>query len=391
MASLPRMPTQGGIAAILAALGTAPAADAGAGGPATGGFAQLLSGLPQASDAGAAGQGSAATLLLPVEAAPIDLPLAEAIEADPAAATNEQPATTTDAKDAAAMAALLIRAAAGDVDAPADAAKVVPVVAHPQGDAVKEEPVDAPAPAVDGDAAADPAVLVALPVAAMPTTTKAALADKPTGAPRSVEIATIAQPAAKAQDDAAAPALLPGSDAKAAKPAETGGASMTVLFGQSAAQAATTVADVAKAAPVAERVLDTGSDDAWIAQLAADIAATRSQDGDLSFRLMPRHLGRLDVAMTRGDEGVSVRLDTQHEATATIVHAAQGKLVEDLRQQGVRVAGAEVTCTPNETGRQSQGQGRAPAPSAAHLIETGDARPASPGEAGAADRRGRFA
>src|SRR3546814_9100658 len=87
----------------------------------------------------------------------------------------------------------------------------------------------------------------------------------------------------------------------------------------------------------------------------------------------------------------SVRLDTQHEATATIVHAAQGKLVEDLRQQGVRVAGAEVTCTPNETGRQSQGQGRAPAPSAAHLIETGDARPASPGEAGAADRRGRFA
>src|SRR3546814_19301221 len=75
---------------------------------------------------------------------------------------------------------------------------------------------------------------------------------------------------------------------------------------------------------------------------------------------MPRHLGRLDVAMTRGDEGVSVRLDTQHEATATIVHAAQGKLVEDLRQQGVRVAGAEVPCTPNETGRQSQGQGRAP-------------------------------
>src|SRR3546814_4632545 len=88
---------------------------------------------------------------------------------------------------------------------------------------------------------------------------------------------------------------------------------MTVIFGQSAAQAAATVADAAKAAPVAERVLDTSSDDAWIAQLATDIAATRSQDGDLSFRLMPRHLGRLDVAMTRGDEGGSVRRDTTQE------------------------------------------------------------------------------
>src|SRR3546814_10814318 len=74
--------------------------------------------------------------------------------------------------------------------------------------------------------------------------------------------------------------------------------------------------------------------------------------------------------MTRGDEGVSVRLDTQHEATATIVHAAQGKLVEDLRQQGVRVAGTEVICTPNETGRDSQDQRRASAQAPAHLIET---------------------
>src|SRR3546814_14388899 len=85
---------------------------------------------------------------------------------------------------------------------------------------------------------------------------------------------------------------------------------------------------------------------------------------------MPRHLGRLDVAMTRGDEGVSVRLDTQHEATATIVHAAQGKLVEDLRQQGVRVAGTEVTCTPNETGRDSQDQRSASALAPAHPIDT---------------------
>ena len=149
------------------------------------------------------------------------------------------------------------------------------------------------------------------------------------------------------------------------------------------------------AAPVAERLLDIGSDDRWIAQLAADIAATKSDTGDLSFRLMPRHLGRLDVAMRQGDEGVTLKLDTQHEATATIVHAAQSRLVEDLRQQGVRVAETQVTHTPAEAGRQQmqqqQGQGRGPAPDASHLIETAAERHDSETDERTAGHRGRFA
>src|SRR3546814_16828556 len=92
---------------------------------------------------------------------------------------------------------------------------------------------------------------------------------------------------------------------------------------------------------------------------------------------MPRHLGRLDVAMTSSEGGVSVKLDTQHEATATLVHAAQGQLVDDLRQQGVRVTGADVTCTPGETGRQSQGQtqGRSATTDPAPPIQTPTAAP----------------
>ena len=113
------------------------------------------------------------------------------------------------------------------------------------------------------------------------------------------------------------------------------------------------------------------------------------------FRLMPRHLGRLDVAMRmEGDGGVSLKLDTQHEATATIVQAAQPRLVEDLRQQGVRVADAQVTHTPAEAGRQQQqpqGQGRHAAPDASHLIETAPERSGADSEDRAADRRGRFA
>ncbi|WP_374525697.1 flagellar hook-length control protein FliK, partial [Sphingopyxis sp.] len=179
-----------------------------------------------------------------------------------------------------------------------------------------------------------------------------------------------------------------------AKPVLDAGASMTVLFAQPDLQGAAPLTEAAKAAPVAERVLDMGSDDQWIAQLAADIAATKSDKGDISFRLMPRHLGRLDVSMLTGDAGVTVKLDTQHEATATIVQAAQPRLVEDLRQQGVRVADAQVTHTPAETGRQQQqpqGQGRQAAPDASHLIETAPERSGADSEDRAADRRGRFA
>jgi flagellar hook-length control protein FliK len=90
---------------------------------------------------------------------------------------------------------------------------------------------------------------------------------------------------------------------------------------------------------------------------------------------------------------MSLKMDTQHEATATIITAAQGRLVDELRQQGVRIAGAEVTHTPAETGRQSQGQsqGRAATPDTAHLIETATERAEPRDEARAADRRGRFA
>ena len=183
------------------------------------------------------------------------------------------------------------------------------------------------------------------------------------------------------------------TEPKAAKPLIDTGASMAVLFQQPGMQGATTLGEAAKAAPVAERVLDLTSDDQWIAQLAADIAATKSDKGDISFRLMPRHLGRLDVSMLSGDEGVTVRLDAQHEATATVVAAAQPRLVEDLRQQGVRVADTHVTHTPAEAGRQqqNQSQGRGTMPDTSHLIETAADQADATHDERDANRRGRFA
>lgn len=392
MSTLPQAPAQAGVAAILAALGGGRAGESGAG------FEQLFAGLPTERPIDTAsplpnGAAKPALPKLPLDAA---LAAAQAVET-PAldAAPLGGPATDSPSPDAAlaesqpapgaTAAATLLAALDGSFAAAKPAAilsstKAAPVI---EGETESEDAPDAADQPVD-TAALSPLLASALSPDAKPAAPAATAGDQPA--------ATLSRAAAQTAE----PAATLAADPKGAKSiVPDAGASMTVLFAQPAAHGAAVVAAAASAAPVAEHVLDMGSDDAWIAQLASDIAATKSDSGDISFRLMPRHLGRLDVAMTSDAAGVSVKLDTQHEATATVVHAAQGKLVEELRQQGIRVAGAEVTCTPGETGRQSQGQGRAPAHDPAHLIETAAerAQPRSEPhrEDSAAARRGRFA
>lgn len=364
-------------------------------------------------------QVAAPKAMLPTE---VDVP-AEPVIKTPVAAPKA--AKTENSDDAAAAAAsLLIAVASPRAAAKPVAEKAAPTVsAETEDTAESETATETPAAPVAAQApvAPDPiAASVIVQVAAKPAANKPAAGDQPVAdepaadkaakplftaaAPRRTESSVPTPPAAPAPavaktTDAAQPLPIApaAAEPKAVRPTVDGGASMAVLFAQPDIQGAATLA-AAKAAPVIERTLDTTSDDQWIAQLAADIAATKSDNGGISFRLMPRHLGRLDVSMLSGDDGVSLKLDTQHEATATIVNAAQPRLVEDLRQQGVRVAGAEVTCTPGETGRQSQqgqGQGRTAHADASHLIETANDRANqrgdSPNNERTADRRGRFA
>lgn len=334
----------------------------------------------------------------PVDAAP---PIETAVKAPTKPETEAQPAN-----DAAAAATLLI-AAATPFKAAAPANDKVARAAHDEADAPTGGEIASSADAAPILVAAQPApaivetpttatvVATVLPATEKPVAEKATKPAAPAAAQRQADTATLAAPVAKLADATQPqPTTLTPAEPKAAKPAAGADASMTVLFTQPALQGASALAEAARAAPVAERLLDMGSDDQWISQLAADIAATKSETGDLSFRLMPRHLGRLDVAMTMEADGVvSLKLDTQHEVTATIVQAAQPRLVEDLRQQGVRVADAQVTHTPTETGRQQQqqGQGRQAAPGASHLIETAPERPGADRNERTADRRGRFA
>ncbi len=335
------------------------------------GFDQILAATPTSPAAPIAPE-----QLLPAEAAaPVaDVPVVE---------TPVAKAEPSDADSAAALAATLLIALNGG------AQNTAPTTGKP---VPAESEIETP------PEAADPGEVTTTAPAANWATATAAVTPTPAKPAKAPET-----PAAPDRDTAAAPIIarprdalqtltlaLAGAEAPVAKPVEAA-PSMTVQFAQLALNGGATLTDTAAPALVAERVLDLDSDGAWIDQLAHDIAATKSDSGDISFRLMPRHLGRLDVAMQMGDEGMSLKMDTHHEATATIVTAAQARLVDELRQQGVRVAGAEVTCTPGETGRQSQGQGRTAAPDPTHLIETATEHAEPRDEGRAADRRGRFA
>lgn len=352
-------------------------------------FDQLLAAAPVAAAPTAR---AAATIkveqALPVEA---NAPTADVLpaESDAGPQTPVVKAAPVEPDAAAVLAANLLIALNGAVPGAAPAiGKPVPAETgtDTDSDAADAETSDV-AVTVPAAPTANPAAVVAatIPAAAKPA--------KPAEAAPAPADTNAAVPVAARPRDAATPLpILAGTEPQTAKPVEAA-PSMTIVFTQPATQGAAVLADVSAPGQVAERVLDMDSDGAWIDQLARDIAATKSDSGDISFRLMPRHLGRLDVAMQMGDEGVALKMDTHHEATATIVTAAQGRLVDELRQQGVRVAGAEVTCTPDGTGRQSQsqGQGRGTAPDPAHLIETATERAEPRGEDRAADRRGRFA
>lgn len=426
----PQASMPAGFAAFLSTLGQAPT-DGGE----VGGFEQLLAAIPTVD--AAAAKATSLTPVAVVTSAPAVPVAAEMVaagitfDAPGAEAKDDAPKTNPDTVAASAVKLLIelngsaatpemksLKAVETEVKADGTAAaengttatKPAETVAVPETPATTTTP--APAAALPVAAVAIAAV-VGRPAKANDTTalptgdaapTAESIAPAPTGdKPRSaeakpaaaeIEMAITAPTAGKARAATPASPAFTATEPVAAKPADAA-PSMTIQFAQPMTTSAAMLAGTAAPVTIAERVLDLASDGAWIDQLAHDIAATKSDSGDISFRLMPRHLGRLDVAMVMGNEGMSLKLDTQHEATATIVTAAQGRLVEDLRQQGVRISGSEVTCTPGDTSRQmqgqSQGQGRPGAQDVSHLIETVTERVKARDPEEAADRRGRFA
>jgi flagellar hook-length control protein FliK len=98
-------------------------------------------------------------------------------------------------------------------------------------------------------------------------------------------------------------------------------------------------------------ILDLAHDNLWLDQLAKEIAAFASNDGRLRFSLSPPALGNLDVAIQTEGDGLNIQLQPSTESAARIFAAEQPKLVEELRQFGVRLNNSDLL-----GGHQGHGQ-----------------------------------
>jgi flagellar hook-length control protein FliK len=130
---------------------------------------------------------------------------------------------------------------------------------------------------------------------------------------------------------------------------------------------------------VADRHLNLARDTMWLDQLATDIVSAADRTDHISFRLVPAHLGQLDIDLVTGDAGLSVNIATSTDEAGKIVASAQPGLVESLQAQGIRVADTQVT-SGNDMSRHNQPQRQY---AAHHLIETafsGADEPADPND-----------
>lgn len=129
-----------------------------------------------------------------------------------------------------------------------------------------------------------------------------------------------------------------------------------------------TPATAAPASPgdmIVDRQLDLVRNEQWLGELAHDIASTSGDNNRLSFRLMPQQLGRLDVDVTRSHNGLSLAIHTESDSAQAILTAAQPRLVDEIRAQGLRLADTQMF---SGDARQSPGQDGHSRP--ATLIET---------------------
>ena len=110
---------------------------------------------------------------------------------------------------------------------------------------------------------------------------------------------------------------------------------------------------------ILDRQLDLVRNERWLGELAQDIASTSDNKDRLSFRLMPHQLGRLDIDVSRSHSGISLTIRTESDSAQSILTAAQPRLADELRAQGVRLADTQMF---SSDARHSQHHGSAPRP-----------------------------
>lgn len=138
---------------------------------------------------------------------------------------------------------------------------------------------------------------------------------------------------------------------------------------------------------IPHRPLDTGTGD-WTALLAREIVAARPEDGPITFRLAPRHLGVVEVAVSEGAGGVVVHIVPGSEAGAALFAQEQPRLAEEFRQRGLLLAENGLHFGSNGDGRPGR-NGAVPQPFVP--FRGTDWQPADNRDRPATALRGRFA
>ena len=90
------------------------------------------------------------------------------------------------------------------------------------------------------------------------------------------------------------------------------------------------------------RELSMAHDGQWLDTLARDIAAAAGKDGQMSFRLDPRHLGSLTVHISHSQDGASIRMSADTEAARQMLSDAQPRLAAEARAQGLHLRETSV-------------------------------------------------
>lgn len=258
-----------------------------------------------------------------------------------AAAPSAPPADDTDSAVAVITAAIALPKAVLTA-APGSSAAASPAAAAVSSLAIEPK-------ATHGVPAAAVAAPAPLPLPASPLPTSRRL---PSGQTDGLDAAAPAT--ARAKSDRIVDTVAPFTPASISSVPPVGPA-----FDRAETNPTTAAAEPAPAGePLIEAQLDMAHEGEWLDQLTRDIVRSASSEGSLRFRLNPEHLGSLQVEVTQGQAGASVRLTADTEQARSLIADARPQLIAEARAQGVRIAEAHV-----DLGRHGEGQGQSAAQS----------------------------
>lgn len=134
---------------------------------------------------------------------------------------------------------------------------------------------------------------------------------------------------------------------------------------------------ISTAQALGSQVIDMGVSGQWIDRMAREIASLANGEGHSRFTLSPPHLGRLQVDLVHGAEGLDVHLLAETDEAARRLSEGRPALHADARLSTINLGQitVEKANAPSEGAMRDQGQGQRDLAGQAQHQQQGD-RPA---------------